>query len=252
MSSQAGLSTGLSLSGDNLKFDIERRTSVFGRDDIRVETRSGGKRVICGYAAKWYQPRDPGSEYFLFDKCVERIAPTAFDRAIREKHNVVCRFNHKAEYEIGSTKAGTCRIKADDVGLFYEADIPNVTNPSDLVHKIESGQVRGSSFQFLTGPRGAVWQTEGDKQVRMLVDLQRLIDVSPVEKSAYVSTTTGIRNSDGTILSRDLERQRQAVATRLRQLNLEEGANGERDAELERQRQRDDIAKRLKYLGLGA
>lgn len=73
-----------------------------------------------GHAAKFYDKRDHGAQYFLFDNCVGRIAPTAFDRAIGEKQNVIPCFNHEEAQTFARTQDGSCRLNVDTVGLRYE------------------------------------------------------------------------------------------------------------------------------------
>ncbi|HEX3152918.1 MAG TPA: HK97 family phage prohead protease [Gemmataceae bacterium] len=73
---------------------IERRyTSRLA--GVRVENRVSGRPVIIGYAAVFYDPNDKGTEYQLGTDIVERVAPGAFDRAIRED-DVRGLFNHDA------------------------------------------------------------------------------------------------------------------------------------------------------------
>ena len=54
--------------------------SIHRAPEIRSD---GDKFVIGGYAAVFYRAGDPSTEYELWPGTVERIAPTAFDEAVK-------------------------------------------------------------------------------------------------------------------------------------------------------------------------
>lgn len=159
----------------------------------KIETRADGAKVLSGYAAVFHRQGDPGTEYELWRGCVERIAPGAFARAIKERHDVRGLANHEPSQLLGRLPAGTLRLVEDTVGLRYEIDLPDTQIARDVAVSIERGDLTGSSFAF----RATVvqWTEEADIEVRTLVDLD-LYDVGPVTYPAYAATTAGLR-SDG-------------------------------------------------------
>ena len=188
----------------------------------RIEQRDGGKRVLTGYASVFYRAGDPGTEYQMWPGCMERIMPGAFARALRENQDVQALFNHDGNKILGRTASGTCRLSEDSVGLRYEIDLPNTTDPPNLPELIERGDVSGSSFAF----RASVvqWSDDGENEIRSIMDCD-LFDVGPVGRPAYTGTTTGMRADDIEAVRAEMKRYKQqadAVAVRLRELELDD------------------------------
>jgi HK97 family phage prohead protease len=95
--------------------------------DIKVETRDDGRQMVTGYAAVFHRNDDPGTQYSLAKDFVERIAPSAFNRALADKHDARALFNHDPNHVLGRVGAGTLRLSVDNVGLRYEIDLPDTT-----------------------------------------------------------------------------------------------------------------------------
>ena len=174
---------------------IERRVKS---RPVNIETRADGTRTISGYAAVFHNPADPGTEYEMWEGAVERVSPGAFSRAIAEGQDVRCAFNHGENSLMGRTANKTCRLFVDGVGLRYEADLPDTTEARDCAALIARGDVRGSSFSFIS--RSVSWsQIEGEaNEIRTLLDVD-LIDVGPVCSPAYTATTASARDSRSTL-----------------------------------------------------
>jgi HK97 family phage prohead protease len=174
---------------------IERRYTA-GPHRAGIETRADGKPKIVGYASVFYDPADPGTEYRLWSDVVERISPTAFDRAVRED-DVRGLFNHDANQILGRNGAGTLRLSVDKVGLRYEIDPPDTAQAAAVVEAIRRGDVTGSSFGFM--PETTAFREEvRDGKTVTIVEREsvRLFDVSPVTFPAYAAATTGLRAAD--------------------------------------------------------
>ncbi len=174
-----------------------RRHLLQDRSGVRLEKRADEKRMIRGYAAVFYRAGDAGTEYWLWDDIVERIAPGAFDRAVKEKHDARCPFNHDPNQVLARVSAGNCRFGVDSVGLWYEAD----EDPSDpdwqrVAAKIDRGDITGSSFSF--NVKKATWSEVNQKDkrywIRSIEDVD-LYDFCPVTWPAYSGTSAG-RSSD--------------------------------------------------------
>ncbi len=170
----------------------ERRFTSRGK--VTIQTREDKSRVIVGYAAVFHRAADPGTQYELWEGVVERVAPQAFDRALRERDDARGAFNHDPNFILGRVSAGTMRLSVDSVGLRYEIDLPDTQAGRDTATSIERGDITGSSFAFI--PRQTRWisGSEGEPEVRMLEDVE-LYDCGPVTYPAYESTTTGVRSS---------------------------------------------------------
>jgi HK97 family phage prohead protease len=163
---------------------IERRNNP---QRVWIETRADGSMVVAGYASVFYHGGDPGTQYSLEADVVERVSPSAFDRAIAQQQDVACRFNHMPTWQLGKTSDGSCRLSVDAVGLRYECDLKDSAQARSVTSKIERGEVAGSSFSFVVASGGTRWTQERDVFVRWLVDVD-LRDVAPVEHPAYPAT----------------------------------------------------------------
>lgn len=160
--------------------------------------------VIAGYAAVFYREGDPTTEYEMwpaesgYPRVVERIAPSAFNRAVKED-DVRALFNHDPDTVLGRSGAGTLRLSVDAVGLRYEIDPPDTQAARDLIQSLRRGDITGSSFAFL--PRNtAQRKTEaaGEKPAEMVIvreDVQ-LFDVGPVTFPAYAGANSGVRAAE--------------------------------------------------------
>lgn len=169
---------------------IERRYTQ--RAAATVETRESEPAKITGVAAVFYNSADAGTEYPIYDDIVERIMPGAFDRAIKEAHDVRALFNHDSSAVLGRLSAGTLRLNVTAQGLAYEIDAPDTTHGRDAVVSLERGDVTGSSFAFI--PRTVTWREADGVYIREVNDVD-LVDVGPVTYPAYDSATAGVRSA---------------------------------------------------------
>ena len=207
---------------------MERRMTPAG--EIKVETRADGGKTLAGYAAVFHRDGDAGTEYRLGPDIVERIAPTAFNRALQEKHDARALFNHDPNMLLGRAGAGTLRLSVDPRGLRYEIDIPDTQVGKDVATSIARGDLSGSSFAFsIKGKDGQRFEKGKDYDVRHILDVD-LYDVGPVTYPAYEGTTTGLRSGDcsgafDAVNDWRKEAEADAVAVRLRVLELE-GVDG--------------------------
>lgn len=209
----------------------ERRFTDHNTARLSVEQRDDGKRsVIAGYGAVFYSASDAGTEYRLWDDFRERIMPGAFDRALRDRHDVRGLFNHDANQLLGRSAAGTMRLSVDQTGLRYEIDLPDTQLGRDLRELLERGDITGSSFAFAA--TRVVWIEERDLTIRQVEEVD-LYDVGPVTFPAYEATTAGVRSEGADDLRREAQQflQRHTadadeVEVRLRLLALDLGGEG--------------------------
>lgn len=138
---------------------------------------------------------------------VERVMPGAFDETLRAIEagdrdvNMVCRFNHKDDYLLGTTQAGTLKLLADERGLHYDVIPPRHRN--DVIELVQRGDVRYSSFAFrcLNPGEDDSWGvTDYGFPMRSLHRVQAL-DVAPVTDPAYRDTTAAARSMTGAVES---------------------------------------------------
>lgn len=195
---------------------MKRLFTDSSESQVSIETRSDGKSVMVGYAAVFHDPNNEGTEYGLSRSTRERIARTAFDRAINEQHDARALFNHDPNHLLGRVAAGTLRVLADAKGLRYEIDLPDTQTGRDVAESVRRGDLRGSSFAFQVVRDSWSKDQQRGIDVRTIHDV-KLLDVGPVTFPAYEATTAGMRASGDDELqkARDAwQRERDAIAVR--------------------------------------
>lgn len=164
--------------------DIERRTVTF--DEIKIEQREDGKRMIRGHAAVFNQLSEDLGGFR------EQIAPGAFADAVKTD-DVRALFNHNPDHILGRNLAGTLTLKEDSRGLAIEIDPPDTQIARDLMVSMERGDVTQMSFGFSVRPNGQNWAKDDSGQVVRTLTKVRLFDVSPVVYPAYPQTDVACR-----------------------------------------------------------
>lgn len=175
------------------------------RANTDLPTLSEDKNTLAGYAARYYDPKEPGTE-FRYQFAVpdgtgrkievrERIMPGAFDQAIQLDE---CRGMYNHSVLLGNRVPGrlnnTLELRADDRGLWYEIRLADTTAGRDTKISLDRGDITGSSFVFQPRSEGGiVARQEGDYIVRELRSL-KLLDVSAVDYPAYKAATAELRS----------------------------------------------------------
>ncbi len=166
--------------------EVEQRYTL-----IPVEIRTtNGKKAIGGYAAKFNKISQNLGGF------VERIDPGFFNKARGDGwQDVVCRYNHRDDFLLGSTGGRTLTLAVDEIGLSYKCETPQ--SRSDVYELVERGDVNKSSFTF--GPRSLVQDDWGlsDQGYPMRTLLSApLVDVAPCHAgiAAYSDTSVGLRS----------------------------------------------------------
>lgn len=175
----------------------ERRfisASVELRASQNTDAEKGAK--IFGYAAKFnVESENLGNNDYQFR---EVIAPGAFDDVLGD--DVRALFNHESSMILARSKngEGSLKIGVDEIGLFYEFDMPDTQVGRDLATSIKRGDVDQSSFQFQIAVDGDKWEEvrQGDTTIikRTINKIGRLLDVSPVTFPAYPDASVAIRS----------------------------------------------------------
>ena len=172
----------------------ETRYTHDGQHGSRAALRqsaTGTPTHITGFAAVFFNHRDPGTEYRLTPSLNERIMPGAFDRALREKQDAMSLYNHNPDHLLGRVANGTLSLSVDGRGLRYDVPI-NTSDPTHtmVVEKLKRGDLRGSSFSFKVVREE--FERAGNVVIRKIQDVD-LFDTGPVSQPAYSATAAGVR-----------------------------------------------------------
>lgn len=170
---------------------MERRFLSRATCPVKVEKRDGDLDTLFGYASVFYDPGVRGTEFQLYNDLVERIMPTAFDRALREGQAVKCLFNHDPNCLLGATDSKTMTLKCDTRGLVYETVPGDTSIARDVCQHVARGDCSGSSFSFSVVKQAFI--TMEDMDVREIHDVD-LYDCGPVTFPAYDATSAGVRS----------------------------------------------------------
>lgn len=161
----------------------ETRELRFYQNPINIEYRDGGDQpqtIVTGYAAVFNQlSRTIG--WFR-----EKIDPAAFEGRLQD--DVVALFNHDMNLVLARTISKTLTLSVDDTGLRYEFEAPNTTAGRDLLESLKRGDVQHSSFSFSV--EDDKWEEDDTGgEIRTVLKVRRLYDVSPVVSPAYMQTS---------------------------------------------------------------
>jgi HK97 family phage prohead protease len=169
---------------------------------ITVEKRGDKEvRLVSGYAAVFNQlSRNLG--WFR-----EKIEPGAFDNVL--ENDVVALFNHEPNLILARTISKTLKLSVDERGLKYEFEAPNTTAGNDLVVSLERGDIQHSSFSFSIEKEK--WEEDEEAgEIRTVLEVKRLYDVSPVVFPAYTQTDVAMakRSFDEWKTARDEDQEK--------------------------------------------
>ena len=161
-------------------------------DEIGVRASQDGESVIVGRAApfgQWSQELRSRNRRFR-----ERIAPTAFDRALAGG-DVLALWQHDTSMPLARTRSGTLRLWKSETGLHFEMQPAAETSwGRDALAAVRAGLVDSMSFGFRVSPSGMI-EARGDDDVyeRTLLDVD-LREISIVTHPAYPGTTAQVRS----------------------------------------------------------
>lgn len=155
---------------------------------LELRAAADGARRIVGYAAVFNEASENLGGF------VELIRPGAFKRFLNSKGaDVVALLNHDPSHVLGRRSAGTLEVAEDEHGLRFEVEV-NRADPGavGVAAAVERRDIQHGSFSFDIG-RDDWKQTESGYPLRVLEEIKRLWDVSPVTWPAYPATQVDAR-----------------------------------------------------------
>lgn len=167
---------------------IERR---FFKSDFEIRQEEGKTPALRGYALRFGGTYDMG----WYTESVDRDALSKADMS-----DVRILLNHDPNLILGRTTAGTARVGVDDVGMWYEVDLPGSPNGENARVAVERGDIDQSSWGFRfrtdsTGRRiGDKWDMRNGKEHRTITDVATVFDASPVTFPANPDTSVAKRS----------------------------------------------------------
>ncbi|WP_141706112.1 HK97 family phage prohead protease [Caloranaerobacter ferrireducens] len=164
----------------------EIRSFIIDKLEIR-KSDDNNSMTVAGYVTK-FNTRSK----LIWGEFYEKVAKGAFARSL-EENIIKALWNHRSDFVLGSTKNGTLRLKEDDVGLYFELDLPNSTWGKDAYESIKRGDVDGVSFGFYVRKDKWEYIKEEDVYERTLLDVD-LFEISPTPFPAYPESEVAKRS----------------------------------------------------------
>lgn len=167
--------------------DKQKEIRKFIATDLETRTEeNSSEKIITGYINKF----NTRSQYMGF---YEEVRNGAFDKTLSDGHNIYAMYNHDSNMILGSTRSGSLKLNADDVGLHFELRInPNISYAKDLYELVRSGDIAGCSFGFYVLDDS--WSYTEDKIDLRTVKEVELIEVTITPFPAYLDSEASCRS----------------------------------------------------------
>lgn len=128
----------------------------------------------------------------------EIISPTAITEELVKKSDIVFNFNHDNNYMLGRYRngEGTLSLRIDDVGLYFECELPKSPMGDNILESIRRGDLSQCSFAFALDPNddsSETWEHREDGIYRTINKIAGLFDVAVVTCPAYEETSISER-----------------------------------------------------------
>lgn len=186
------------------------------RDDLirmapGIEVRAsddGDGRTLFGYGAVFNSDTVIDS---WEGKFVERIAPGAFKKTLKERGDQVkILFNHGMDPQIGDKPLGKASVlKEDKTGLYVEVPLSRTSYNEDLLALLNDDALDGMSFRFAVVKDE--WEEPKRKDqlpIRTIIEC-RLFELGPVTFPAYQAASAGVRSREEFTIWRSLPADKQ-------------------------------------------
>lgn len=172
---------------------MEKEIRNLGSINIR-DIEGEKSRHIEGYALNF----ETQSQYIGF---YETISRSAITQEMVDNCDVFACFNHDMNkvYARSNKGEGSLKLTVDEVGLKYEFDAPKTALGDELLEYLSRGDVNKSSFAFYIDPEdedAEKWESRDGVYYRTINKIAMIVDVSPVFKPAYESTSVSKRAMD--------------------------------------------------------
>lgn len=132
-----------------------------------------------------------------WDEYIEQIGPTAFNKTLADRAEVKAFVNHDDGKIIGSSTAGTLRMKVNPTGLDFEVDVPETSFGNDAWETIKRRDCTTLSFGFIPVKydESVEVDAEGNEFKRRTLTEVKLLEISVcVAFPAYPAGNTSARS----------------------------------------------------------
>lgn len=153
-----------------------------------MEMKDGGNAYLFdGLAAVYGEQADLG-------EFVEEIRAGAFGPILATNPNVPFLHEHHPHQLLGTTRSGKVRLEEEQRGLRVKARVVKTDLSSRVKALVDSGDVTGMSYGFVSGRGNNQIRFDGAKPHRLITGFKKLLDVSTTWDPTYPSTEAQFRS----------------------------------------------------------
>lgn len=160
--------------------------------EFRALDNDEDKMIIEGYAIVFDTPQTHTFGKYKFTETIKR---TALDYT--DMKDIILRYNHNDTFCIlARTKNNSLELTVDGTGLKIRAELIDTQSNRDIYKAIKSGLIDSMSFAFSVAPKGDTWIYGDNETYRTVTNIEKIFDVSVVDKPFYDDTSVYARNFD--------------------------------------------------------
>ena len=161
-----------------------------------------GARRIEGYAIVFNQRSVFVTDWNLWKRVIEIIAPTAINDDLLKRSDVIATVEHDSRRLLARSLngKGTLELSIDETGLKYSFECPDTADGNFVYEHVKRGNITGSSFMYVNKddecnvPYTKETDENGKEQIiRTVNTIDKLLDVAVVMRPAYPASSVEAR-----------------------------------------------------------
>lgn len=159
-----------------------------------ADIQAGSGRFIEGYAVVFNVLSEDLGGFR------EIIRPSAITQDLINSSDIIANMNHRDDYMMARLRNGKGNIELtlDNHGLKFRFDCPETSKGEELLQHVKRGEITQCSFCFgldYSDKDAEKWSHNPDgSQVREILKIERLYDISCVINPAYLATECQARD----------------------------------------------------------
>ena len=161
-----------------------------------------GTRRIEGYAIVFNQRSVFVTDWNLWKRVIEIIAPTAINDDLLKRSDVIATVEHDSRRLLARSLngKGTLELSIDETGLKYSFECPDTADGNFVDEHVKRGNITGSSFVYVNKDDecNVTYTKETDENgkeqiIRTVNTIDKLLDVAVVMRPAYPASSVEAR-----------------------------------------------------------
>ena len=161
-----------------------------------------GTRRIEGYAIVFNHRSVFVTDWNLWKRVIEIIAPTAINDDLLKRSDVIATVEHDSRRLLARSLngKGTLELSIDETGLKYSFECPDTADGNFVYEHVKRGNITGSSFMYVNKDNecNVTYTKETDENgkeqiIRTVNTIDKLLDVAVVMRPAYPASSVEAR-----------------------------------------------------------